>query len=227
MSVTVDLMDANATGAGPAKIRDYGDRALLLEFGGTDEVLAWSAAIRAADLPGVLDIVPASRTVLIKLAGTRYQGPTRQRLGKLDVAAASESAAAAGVRADVQIDVIYDGPDLDEVAQLTGLTADQVVAAHTDTLWRVGFGGFAPGFAYLIGGDARLEVPRRDEPRTKVPVGAVGLAGEFSGVYPRESPGGWQLIGRTADGQAALWDVDRDPPALLMPGMWVQFRAVG
>ncbi|ORB62360.1 5-oxoprolinase subunit B family protein [Mycolicibacterium tusciae] len=227
MSVTVDLMDANATGAGPAKIRDYGDRALLLEFGGTDEVLAWSAAIRAADLPGVLDIVPASRTVLIKLAGTRYQGPTRQRLGKLDVAAASESAAAAGVRADVQIDVIYDGPDLDEVARLTGLTADQVVAAHTDTLWRVGFGGFAPGFAYLIGGDARLEVPRRDEPRTKVPVGAVGLAGEFSGVYPRESPGGWQLIGRTADGQAALWDVDRDPPALLMPGMWVQFRAVG
>ncbi|MDG5482373.1 5-oxoprolinase subunit B family protein [Mycolicibacterium gadium] len=227
MSVTVDLMDANATGAGPAKIRDYGDRALLLEFGSTDEVLAWSAAIRAAELPGVLDIVPASRTVLIKLAGARYQGPTRQRLGKLDVASASESATAAGVRADVQIDVIYDGPDLDEVARLTGLTADQVVAAHTDTMWRVGFGGFAPGFAYLIGGDARLEVPRRDEPRTKVPVGAVGLAGQFSGVYPRESPGGWQLIGRTADGQPALWDVERDPPALLMPGMWVQFRAVG
>lgn len=227
MSVTVDLMDANATGAGPAKIRDYGDRALLLEFGSTDEVLAWSAAIRAAELPGVLDIVPASRTVLIKLAGARHQGPTRQRLGKLDVASASESATAAGVRADVQIDVIYDGPDLDEVARLTGLTADQVVAAHTDTMWRVGFGGFAPGFAYLIGGDARLEVPRRDEPRTKVPVGAVGLAGQFSGVYPRESPGGWQLIGRTADGQPALWDVERDPPALLMPGMWVQFRAVG
>jgi KipI family sensor histidine kinase inhibitor len=224
MSVTVDLMDANATGAGPAKIRDYGDRALLLECAGTDEVLAWSAAIRGAELPGVLDIVPASRTVLIKLGGTRYQGPTRQRLAKLDVAAAGE--VQAGVRADVQIDVVYDGPDLDEVARLTGLTADQVVAAHTETPWRVGFGGFAPGFAYLIGGDTRLEVPRRAEPRTKVPLGAVGLAGEFSGVYPRESPGGWQLIGRTADGQAALWDVDRDPPALLMPGMWVQFRAV-
>lgn len=228
MSVTVDLMDANATGAGPAKIRDYGDRALLLEFDGTDEVLAWSAAIRSAELPGVLDIVPASRTVLIKLAGTRYQGPTRQRLGKLDVVAASESAEPAGaVQIDVHIDVVYDGPDLDDVARLTGMSADQVVAAHTDTPWRVGFGGFAPGFAYLIGGDARLEVPRRDEPRTKVPVGAVGLAGQFSGVYPRESPGGWQLIGRTADGQAALWDVERDPPALLIPGMWVQFRAVG
>jgi KipI family sensor histidine kinase inhibitor len=90
-------------------------------------------------------------------------------------------------------------------------------------MWRVGFGGFAPGFAYLIGGDARLEVPRRAEPRTKVPVGAVGLAGAFSGVYPRESPGGWQLIGRT---DAVLWDVDRPNPALLAPGMWVQFRAV-
>lgn len=228
MSVTVDLMDAKAKDADSVKIRDYGDRALLLEFEGTDDVLAWSAAIRAAELPGALDVVPASRTVLIKLADTRYQAPTRQRLGKLDVAAASKSSGAGGeVQIDVRIDVVYDGPDLDEVARLTGLTADQVVAAHTETPWRVGFGGFAPGFAYLVGGDSRLEVPRRAEPRTKVPVGAVGLAGEFSGVYPRESPGGWQLIGRTAEGQEALWDVDRDPPALLMPGIWVQFRAVG
>ncbi|MET0756929.1 MAG: carboxyltransferase domain-containing protein, partial [Mycobacterium sp.] len=99
-----------------------------------------------------------------------------------------------------------------------------VVAAHTETPWRVGFGGFAPGFAYLVGGDERLNVPRQSEPRTKVPTGSVALAGEFSGVYPRESPGGWQLIGRT---DAVLWDVDRDKPALLTPGMWVQFRAVG
>jgi KipI family sensor histidine kinase inhibitor len=127
------------------------------------------------------------------------------------------------VNADVQIDVVYDGEDLDEVARLTGMTPDQVIAAHTGTPWRVGFGGFAPGFAYLLGGDSRLEVPRRSEPRTKVPAGAVGLAGEFSGVYPRESPGGWQLIGRT---DAVLWDVDRDNPALLTPGMWVQFKAV-
>lgn len=226
MSVTVDVMDANAKGAGPVMIRDYGDRALLLEFDNTDKVLAWSAAIRGAELPGVLDIVPASRTVLIKLAGTQYQAPTRQRLGKLDVAASDSAAADGQRRIDIQIDVVYDGPDLDEVARLTELSVDQVVAAHTGTPWRVGFGGFAPGFAYLIGGDSRLEVPRRADPRTKVPVGAVGLAGEFSGVYPRESPGGWQLIGRTAEGQQALWDVDRDPPALLTPGMWVQFRAV-
>ena len=228
MSVTADVMDATARKTGPATIHDYGDTALLLEFDNTDEVLAWADAIRDAELPGVLDIVPASRTVLIKLAGPTYQPPTRQRLGKLQVApeAVSHSSAPADVRADVQIDVVYDGPDLDEVARLTGLTADEVVAAHTGTPWRVGFGGFAPGFAYLIGGDSRLEVGRRAEPRTKVPAGSVGLAGEFSGVYPRESPGGWQLIGRTAADQAALWDVNREKPALLTPGMWVAFRAV-
>jgi KipI family sensor histidine kinase inhibitor len=228
MSVTADVMDATARKTGPATIHDYGDRALLLEFDNTDEVLAWADAIRDAELLGVLDIVPASRTVLIKLAGPRYQSPTRQRLGKLQVApgAVSQSSAPADGRADVQIDVVYDGPDLDEVARLTGLTADEVVAAHTGTPWRVGFGGFAPGFAYLIGGDSRLEVGRRAEPRTKVPTGSVGLAGEFSGVYPRESPGGWQLIGRTAADQAALWDVNREKPALLTPGMWVAFRAV-
>ena len=109
------------------------------------------------------------------------------------------------------------------MAQHTGLTVAAVVDAHVATPWRVGFGGFAPGFAYLVGGDPRLAVPRRAEPRTRVPAGSVGLAGEFSGVYPRESPGGWQLIGRT---DAVLWDIDRTPPALLRPGMWVRFRAV-
>ena len=111
--------------------------------------------------------------------------------------------------------VRYDGPDLDEVARLTGLTHAEVVAAHTGTPWRVAFGGFAPGFAYLVGGDPRLHVPRRDRPRPSVPAGSVGLAGEFSGVYPRSSPGGWQLLGTT---DAVLWDADRDPPALLAPG---------
>jgi KipI family sensor histidine kinase inhibitor len=227
MSVTADLMDTNRS-TGPITIHDYGDRALLLEFGSTAEVLAWADALREAELLGVLDIVPASRTVLIKLAGPRYQAPTRQRLGKLRVTAEAlaEVATPHGGRADVEIDVVYDGADLDEVARLTGMTTDQVIATHTGTLWQVGFGGFAPGFAYLVGGidvAERLNVPRQSEPRTRVPAGSVALAGEFSGVYPRESPGGWQLIGRT---EAELWDVDRDPPALLRPGMWVQFREV-
>ncbi len=139
MSVTADLMDANAKGAGPMGhivIRDYGDHALLLEFDGTEEVLAWSTAIRDAELLGVLDIVPASRTVLIKLAGAQYQAPTRQRLGKLDVAAASDSGPRhRQVQIDVQIDVVYDGPDLDEVARLTELTVDAGRrGAHRDTV---------------------------------------------------------------------------------------------
>ena len=203
-------------------IRDYGDRALLLECESTDEVLALTAALNEARIPGVLDIVPASRTVLLELATPRDLTPTRQVLARLQVDPAGTAANDDG-RIDVVIDVVYDGADLADVAELTGLDVPGVIQAHTETPWRCGFGGFAPGFAYLVGGDPRLAVPRRSEPRTKVPAGSVGLAGEFSGVYPRQSPGGWQLIGRT---DAVLWDVNRPQPALLMPGMRVQFRAV-
>jgi KipI family sensor histidine kinase inhibitor len=119
--------------------------------------------------------------------------------------------------------VTYDGPDLADVASHTGLSEDEIVAAHTGSTWTVAFGGFAPGFAYLVGGDQRLAVPRRESPRTSVPAGSVGLAGEFSGIYPRSSPGGWQLIGRT---DVVMFDVDRDPPALLTPGAQVRFVAL-
>ncbi|WP_396916300.1 allophanate hydrolase subunit 1 [Mycolicibacterium sp.] len=221
MSVASDVMDTSLV---PGVVHEYGDQALLLEFDSTAEVLAWTETLRAADLLGVVDIVPASRTVLIKLAGPRYQAPTRQRLGKLRVTPEAVPTEPAGGRVDVTIDVVYDGADLHEVAERTGLSPAQVVAAHTGTPWRVGFGGFAPGFAYLVGGDERLRVPRRAEPRTSVPAGAVALAGEFSGIYPRQSPGGWQLIGHT---DAVMFDVEREKPALLTPGMWVQFRAIG
>jgi KipI family sensor histidine kinase inhibitor len=218
MTVTADAMVIPT-------ITDYGDQALLLEFDSTAEVLAWHDVLCDADVLGVVDVVPASRTVLVKLDGPRYQGIARQQLSRLrmaqDAPAKAKSPGDGGV--DVVIDVLYDGDDLDEVARLTGMTARDVVAAHTGSPWRVGFAGFAPGFGYLVGGDERLTVPRRSEPRTAVPAGSVGLAGEFSGVYPRQSPGGWQLIGRTS---ADLWDVDRDPPALLTPGTWVQFREV-
>jgi KipI family sensor histidine kinase inhibitor len=203
------------------RVLDYGDHALLLQFDSTAEVLAWTHALRTADLLGVVDIVPAARTVLIKLDGRRYIPVTRQRLDKMRVNPADVMEPPAV--ADVVIDVVYDGADLGEVAALTELDAAGVVAAHTGRPWRVGFSGFAPGFAYLVGGDPRLQVPRRDEPRTRVPAGSVGLAGEFSAVYPRESPGGWQLIGHT---DAVMWHIDRDAPALLSPGMWVQFREV-
>lgn len=202
---------------------DYGDRALLLEFADTTEALAWAAVIRDAGMSGVVDIVPASRTVLVTLAGPRYQETVRQRLGTLrvDPVEAQESKRRRR-KPDATLDVVYDGEDLDAVAELTGLTRAEVITAHTSSVYRVGFAGFAPGFAYLVDGDPRLHVPRRSEPRTKVPAGSVGLAGEFCGVYPRETPGGWQLIGHT---DAVLWDVHREDPALLVPGMWIQFRA--
>lgn len=205
-------------------VHDCGDRALLLDVDGIDEVLSWCDALRAAELPGVVDVVPAARTVLVTLDDPARLAPIRARLETLHVPRCPADTPPAGHRADVTIDVVYDGEDLAEVARLTGLTTDEVVAVHTAAPMRVGFGGFAPGFAYLVGGDERLHVPRRAEPRTRVPAGSVGLAGEFSGVYPRESPGGWQLVGHT---DAVLWDVDRDPPALLVPGTWVHFRAIG
>lgn len=201
-------------------VLDYGDQALMLQCGSTAEVLAWAATLRAAALPGVVDIVPGARTVLVKLAGPRHQEVTRHRLRTLRVT--PEPVAPADRSADVVIDVVYDGPDLAEVAGSTGLTAAQVITAHTGTLWRVGFSGFAPGFAYLVDGDPRLQVPRRCDPRTSVPSGSVALGGEFSAIYPRQSPGGWQLIGHT---DAVLWDINRPHPALLTRGMWVQFRA--
>ncbi len=202
-------------------VLDYGDQALMLQCGSTAEVLAWVDTLRAAALPGVVDLVAAARTVLVRLDTPRVQGVTRQRLRRMR--AATDAEAPADRSADVVIDVVYDGPDLADVAAHTGLTTAQVVDAHTGSLWRVGFSGFAPGFAYLVDGDPRLRVPRRSEPRTSVPAGSVALAGEFSAVYPRQSPGGWQLIGRT---DAVLWDLERPNPALLTQGMWVQFRAV-
>jgi KipI family sensor histidine kinase inhibitor len=203
-----------------ADIRAYGDRAFLVELADTAAVVAWTAAARAADLTGVVDLVPAARTVLVVAESAQAAATVRQAVAGLEPATSA-------VTADgptIEVPVTYDGPDLEHVARLTGLDVDEVVAAHTASPWQVAFTGFAPGFSYLTAGDPRLDVPRRDEARTRVPTGSVGLAGPFSGVYPRESPGGWQLIGHT---ELLMWDLDRDPPALLQPGTLVQFVAAG
>ena len=203
----------------------YGDRSLMIEVDTTDEAITWTAALGTAELPGVVDIIPGARTVLLVTDSPTHLPAIRSAVGSLLPAPSGTAASAA--RADelvVEVPVTYDGADLEEIGLLTGLSPSEVIAAHTGTPWKVAFGGFAPGFAYLIGGDARLEVPRRDEPRTKVPAGAVGLAGEFSGIYPRTSPGGWQLLGHT---DLSMWDATREPPALLRPGCSVQFREAG
>ncbi len=203
------------------KLLPCGDTAFLLDCDTLDEALTWHAAIAAAELEVVEDLVPAARTVLIRAANATAAERAKHAISVLQPAGAAATQQPNDEN-PVVLTVTYDGQDLDEVGTITGLGADGVIAAHTGQTWRVAFCGFAPGFGYLVGDDARLHVPRRDEPRTRVPAGAVGLAGEFSGVYPRESPGGWQLIGRT---HAPLWDTNRDPPALLRPGASVRFSA--
>ena len=132
-----------------------------------------------------------------------------------------ETTSADGPR--VEIPVSYDGPDLAEVASLSGLPVAEIIRLHSTTEFTVAFCGFVPGFAYLTGLPVELQVPRRRQPRTRVEPGSVGLAGEFTGVYPRATPGGWQLIGRTS---ATLWDAARSSPALLTPGAQVRFVPV-
>jgi KipI family sensor histidine kinase inhibitor len=201
-------------GPGRGAARALGDTALLVEL--DDLPAIWALAEAARGLPGVLDVVPGAETVLV----TAAPGTDLAALARAVDALEPGQAAAASDAAEIAIPVRYDGPDLDRVAELTGLSVEEVVEAHTGTAWRVAFAGFAPGFGYLVDGDPRLHVPRRDQPRTRVPTGAVGLAGPFSGVYPRASPGGWQLLGRT---DTVLWDAERDPPALLAPGARVRF----
>ena len=196
-----------------------GREALLAEVDDLDAALALYAALRAAALPGVVDLVPAARTVLIKI-DPAVTSPAAVREATAGLRIDAQREAGSGT---VEIPVRYDGPDLAEVAERTGLSPDEVVSLHTSSRWTVAFAGFVPGFGYLTGGDPRLVVPRRETPRTRVPAGSVGLAGEFSGVYPAEGPGGWQLIGSTTE---RMWDLDRPEPALLVPGVEVIFKAV-
>ncbi|GGU08872.1 allophanate hydrolase [Nocardioides albus] len=193
------------------------DRALLVEEDDLEGAMRLHAALVAAPPTGVVELVPAARTVLVRFDPTLVdEASLAKELGRVEAVHGGLPTAGS-----VTIGVRYDGQDLDEVAELLGVSAEQVVARHTAATWRVAFTGYAPGFGYLVGDDPLFDVPRRSSPRTRIPAGSVGLAGTFSGVYPRESPGGWQLIGRT---DAPMWDLHRDPPALLAPGMTVRFE---
>lgn len=190
-------------------LRRCGTDALLVEVDSLTEVAAVRAALQ--DLEGIEELVPAARTVLVK--GALRQ--VRALLENIDL-----TKAPATHPREVTIPVSYDGPDLDLVADSAGTTPDEVVKLHTDAAYEVAFCGFAPGFAYLTGLPASLQQPRLDSPRTKVPQGSVGIAGEFTAAYPRATPGGWRLIGRT---EITLFDPRADTPALLQPGDLVRF----
>lgn len=202
------------------RILPSGTTALLVELEALDDVLALYAALADQRPDGVVDVVPAARTVLLVTdpavtslaaveAAVRRTEPQRDRRDAGEV---------------VELPVVYDGEDLADVAALMELQPAEVIRRHTGEEWTVAFGGFAPGFGYLMSTSGQWNIPRRSSPRTRVPAGSVALAGEFSGVYPRESPGGWQLIGRT---EVAVFDLSRDPAALLRPGNRVRFVDVG
>jgi KipI family sensor histidine kinase inhibitor len=190
---------------------------ILIELADLDEVLALLGALEQNPIAGIHEIVPAARTLLVSFEPDAISETDLVRA----LCALSDGDRKHASGALVEIPVRYDGEDLAEVAALTGMSVDEVVRLHTASEYVVAFMGFAPGFAYLSGGDPRLTVPRRKSPRTRVPAGAVGLAGEFSGVYPKDSPGGWQLIGSTP---VAMFDLDRTPASLLQPGNRVRFR---
>lgn len=198
-------------------IRPSGDRAILVELSSLDAVLSLQRQLDAEPIPGQLDVVAAATTVLVAADSPASLSALVRRVRSLDLASGQQRPGEL-----VVIETVYDGADLDEAAALAGMSRESLVAAHAEQVWNAAFGGFAPGFAYLAG-DGALDVPRRSSPRTAVPAGAVALAGTYSAVYPRQSPGGWQLIGHTS---AVMWDLERPDPALVRPGDRVRFKPV-
>jgi KipI family sensor histidine kinase inhibitor len=201
------------------RLRRCGADAMLVEVDSLDEVEAVRAALADASLPGLVELVPAARTVMASFApGSSGLAQLRPLLGTVDL-----TKRVASSPREVVLQVHYDGPDLELVADTAGTDVDGVIEMHTGTEYKVAFCGFAPGFGYLVGLPEALRQPRLENPRKRVPPGSVGIAGEFTGAYPTASPGGWRLLGHT---DATLFDSRREPPALLAPGDVVRFEAV-
>ncbi|GGD21855.1 5-oxoprolinase subunit B family protein [Nocardioides daphniae] len=196
-----------------------GDVGVLVELPTLDSVLSLHADLEARPVPGMTDLVPALETLLVKFD----PGAATPEQVCQDIKTRSPQRLQRQAGEVLTVPVRYDGEDLAEVSSLLGISASETVRRHTGQVWTVAFAGFSPGFGYLVGDSGGLEVSRRANPRTRVPAGAVALAGEFTGVYPRESPGGWQIVGHTS---LKVWDLDRDPPALLTPGSRVRFESV-
>jgi len=197
------------------RILPCGPHARLIEH---DDPVGYAAAVRQAGsaglIEGIVEVIPAERTVLITL-DRPVSDDVLERVTPLTASRLSDET--------LSIPVVYDGADLQEVAGHAGLTIDEVISLHANTTYSVAFCGFAPGFAYLTGTDPRLHIPRRATPRTRVPAGSVAIAAGYSAVYPLASPGGWHLLGTTG---LRIFDPHRDEPALLRPGTSVRFEPV-
>ncbi len=215
------------------KLKSLGEAALSIEYGeaidpaANARVMALYAALEAARkegaLPGVVETVPTFRALAVHYDPLRIgRADLVERLTPwLDTRAGEAVAGRTWV-----LPACYAGdfaPDLAEVAERSGMSADAVVALHAATDYRVCILGFVPGFAYLSGVPQALRLPRRTSPRTAVPAGSVAIAGEMSGVYPLESPGGWHLIGRCP---VPMFDPAAEPPVFLAPGDVVRFSPV-
>jgi inhibitor of KinA len=215
------------------RIEPLGDSALLVrvveEFeatGSLDAVARAARQIELAQIPGVIELVPAYTTIGVFLDSTR-EGTFDELRADIERALERDlDTAPARVIPTIEVPVCYENefaPDLDEVAEHTGLSPDEIVRRHTDATYHVSCVGFTPGFPYLSGLPPELATPRRASPRKEVPAGAVAIGGTQTGIYPRKSPGGWNIIGRTP---LWLFDVQRDPPALFHAGDRVRFRKI-
>lgn len=204
--------------ATPRPIRAVGTQAFLVECASLADVMAVHAHLVAHPERGQRQVLSAARTVLVTFTSQAAAQHAAPRVAALDPDAQDRDAGRT-----VEIPVVYDGEDVAEVGRLTGLSPEAVVRAHVETDWFAAFGGFAPGFLYCAAEAPPFDVPRRESPRTAVPAGAVAVAGELSAVYPRTSPGGWQLLGHT---DAVMWDLGRERPALLESGDRVRYVPV-
>lgn len=205
------------------KIKPCGDQALMVDVGELRDVLLLRTIVESWELEGIIDLVPASTTLLIMM-DTALLSPKdlATRLSATSLTDAHTDSTSTS--AEIRIPVVYDGPDLSSLADHFGWSAEELVKRHTEAVWTAAFGGFAPGFMYLVTDSPFPTVPRLDAPRAAIPAGSVGLAGAFSGIYPQPSPGGWQLIGSTTE---QMWDPARtDRPAFITPGDRVRFVEV-
>lgn len=205
-------------------VQPFGEAAVLLEVAEPEEAQALAASLAADGAPWLLGVVPGLTSLLVEFDPLRTTAADVER--ELLVRLASLPAAAPTRGRLRTIPVAYGGdfgPDLDEVAKLTGRSTDDVVRLHAMRELRVLFDGFAPGFAYVGDLPDALRVPRLATPRTRTPRGSVALAGVMGGIYPADLPGGWRVIGRTP---IELFDPRRDPPAYLVPGDTVRFEPI-